>query len=134
VEVFDPVPPGVLEYPLVQYIPLPVRTLLEVAAPPALPGLAHLPDAAALARACSALGAAAPAWDGARITLLLAGATVGRCLYRAERAALLGAIRPGLIQILTVPRGRIYKDRVLFLLFAADGGVACRCEVTGARL
>ncbi len=130
---FGPVPPGVLEYPLVQYIPLPVRTLVELAAPVTTPALACLADAAALARACGALGVVPPPWDGERMHLLLTGATAGRCYYRADRAAILGTARPAIMQLLSLPRRRIYKERVVFIVFDPSGRELCRCDATGVR-
>lgn len=133
-DVFEPVPPGVLEYPLVQYIPLPVRTLLEVAAPPAPPALAHLADPAALERVCDALGVVTPVWDARRLTLLVTGVRTSRCYYRAEKALLLGATRPGLVQVVSLSRQRIYKDRVAWVIFDTAGAELCRCYVSGAKL
>ncbi len=121
-------PPHIYEFPTVEYIPIPVRTVAAELRPELAawgPSLSVLPDVDAYRSLSSNPGLTLPADRppdfGANLVLAAFNAEVRECNYRAYKATLVGRSYPGLCQVFQLTRRYFYKDSLQFCLYDQRG-------------
>lgn len=132
-------PDHVFEHPAVEYIPIWVETVGTWHVPAVVgsgPQLIVAEHPTRLYEVLARLGVAAspPPVDWSRTLAVLAlNATAAECFYRDYKTILLGAARPGTVQMFLLNTERFYKDSAQLVLYDAGGEVlaSAACLVPG---
>ena len=127
--VYPPIPREIYEYPLVQYIPIPVETMFR--GPRTLSGdwpylkvIGALQEYLHWQKTFNLISPASrpPSFEEC-VVVLAANVQVDDCTYRAEKAILIGSVRPGWIQVFRLTRKYFYRDSLDLVLYDYRGRI-----------
>lgn len=117
-------PSEIFEFPAVEYIPIPIDTLVSGRVPSVEPAgvtLADLKDAGHAERVLTRLNLAlVPGREPNfrdNLVFLSLNADVEQCHYRAYQTLMVGQIRPGTCQVFQVTKRYFYKDNFQVSLY-----------------